>query len=454
MLRCVQRLLGAGCYEVSLGDTLGVGVASQVKGLLHYLMEAGISPSQLAGHFHDTYGQAVANVWAAYECGLRVFDSSVAGLGGCPYAPGAKGNVATEDLVYTFDQAGIQTGVNLGALVETGFWISQHLSRPNESRAGNAVAIKNKTHPILTPHSMKSRPDTDRMNWHLCDQFRSSDDIQIHQSGASIKVTLNRPRNGNALTSSMIEHLTAFFEEAANCHPRISRIAIAANGKYFCTGMDLSREKTPVSKGQSTTDAQFTRLTRLFDAVAQAPQVTIACIQGPAFGGGVGLAFVCDVRLAVTKASMKLSEVRLGLCPATISKYVAREWGLAFFREAMLSGRPVSAAELAQLGAIARLTEGPIELSDTLDEYLINLKSSAPHASTMCKELVRLAWSEAGQPAQAAGIRKLFDDMMDPTAEAAYGVGQLQRGQKQIDWDGYLGNQQSRPGLDTSRPKL
>lgn len=131
-----------GCYEISLGDTTGVGVPPMVLSLINYLKSNGIPETALAGHFHDTYGQAIANVWAAYMCGVRVFDSSVAGLGGCPYAPGAKGNLATEDLVYTMQQAGIDTGVDMASLVETGVWISSQLSVLNASRAGSAMATR------------------------------------------------------------------------------------------------------------------------------------------------------------------------------------------------------------------------------------------------------------------------------------------------------------------------
>lgn len=109
-----------GCYEVSLGDTVGTGCAADVEKLMYQLTHAGIRTGNLAGHFHDTYGQALANVWAAYQCGIRTFDSSVAGLGGCPFAPGAKGNVATEDVLYLFQQAGIQTNVDLPQLVGVG----------------------------------------------------------------------------------------------------------------------------------------------------------------------------------------------------------------------------------------------------------------------------------------------------------------------------------------------
>jgi hydroxymethylglutaryl-CoA lyase len=101
VLRIAETMLGMGCYEISLGDTIGVGTPSQVEQLLNLLLQY-IPAEKLAGHFHDTYGLAVANVVKAYEMGLRVFDSSVGGIGGCPYAKGAKGNVATEDLVYWY----------------------------------------------------------------------------------------------------------------------------------------------------------------------------------------------------------------------------------------------------------------------------------------------------------------------------------------------------------------
>jgi hydroxymethylglutaryl-CoA lyase len=94
-------MIGMGCYEISLGDTIGVGTPAQVETLLRLLLQY-IPAEKMAGHFHDTYGQAVANAVRAYDLGLRVFDSSVGGLGGCPYAKGAKGNVATEDLVYWY----------------------------------------------------------------------------------------------------------------------------------------------------------------------------------------------------------------------------------------------------------------------------------------------------------------------------------------------------------------
>lgn len=135
VLHCVRELLDMGCYEVSLGDTTGVGTPDQVASLIEYLTttrdhsDTGKAPTpvpvqRLAGHFHDTYGRAKANVLQAYLGGVRVFDSSVAGLGGCPFAPGARGNVATEEIVALFHRLGVETGVNPKRIRAVGKWIS------------------------------------------------------------------------------------------------------------------------------------------------------------------------------------------------------------------------------------------------------------------------------------------------------------------------------------------
>ena len=433
-----------GCYEISLGDTLGVGVASDVVLLLESLEKGGISKDILAGHFHDTYGQALANVWAAYQCGIRVFDSSVAGLGGCPYAPGAKGNVATEDVVYMFQQAGIKTGVNLAKLVEVGVWISEQLKIENSSRAGKALASKQKQ-TTKTPSSRAngaSLPPGASSPIHWTPHV-SHEGFDILRSGANMKVVLSRPNNGNALKATTISNLTNFFEHAAS-DSSISRIAITANGKVFCTGMDLAKGSTPVAQGPAATEAQYESLTRLFASIDSSPQVTIACVQGPAYGGGVGLAFACDIRIMAETASFTLSEVKLGLSPATISKYVVREWGAAFSREAMLSARQVSAAELQRLGKVTRVVRTEAELPQALDSYLARLKVAAPGASARSKELVRLSCLEGGQDSkQAAGIKKLFGEMMSGNEEAAFGLVQFQTGNKSVDWDAYVSRQSS-----------
>lgn len=141
VVRVSASLYRMGCYEISLGDTIGTGTPKRTKALIDACATA-MPVTALAGHFHDTYGMAVANVYAALEAGVRVFDSSVSGLGGCPYSPGATGNVATEDVVYLLSELGLQTGIDLHALVETGSFIDQALERPTGSRTAKAISAR------------------------------------------------------------------------------------------------------------------------------------------------------------------------------------------------------------------------------------------------------------------------------------------------------------------------
>ena len=130
-----------GAYEVSLGDTIGVGTAGRTKALIAAIAEQ-VPVAALAGHFHDTYGQALTNVYAAMEMGVATFDASVAGLGGCPYAKGATGNVASEDVVYLLDGLGIETGIDMTKLRIASRYISDALSRPPASRVARALAAR------------------------------------------------------------------------------------------------------------------------------------------------------------------------------------------------------------------------------------------------------------------------------------------------------------------------
>jgi hydroxymethylglutaryl-CoA lyase len=134
-----RALLELGCAELSLGDTIGTGTPGQVEKLLGAFAAAGVGPERLAVHFHDTYGQALVNTLAALRCGVTVVDASAGGLGGCPYAKSATGNLATEDLVWMLDGLGIETGVDLGSLARTSRWIAGHLGRPSPSRAVRAL---------------------------------------------------------------------------------------------------------------------------------------------------------------------------------------------------------------------------------------------------------------------------------------------------------------------------
>ncbi|MDH3632526.1 MAG: hydroxymethylglutaryl-CoA lyase [Gammaproteobacteria bacterium] len=141
VLMLAQKLFDKGCYEVSLGDTIGVGTAGQARDLVEKLSRQ-VPIQHLAAHFHDTYGQALANIHAVMQCGISVIDSSVAGLGGCPYAKGATGNVATEDVVYMLNGMGIETGVDMDKLLEAGRFISDFLGREPVSRAATALLRK------------------------------------------------------------------------------------------------------------------------------------------------------------------------------------------------------------------------------------------------------------------------------------------------------------------------
>jgi len=132
-----RELYAMGCYEVSLGDTIGTGTAGATRRLFE-VVAAQVPRDKLAGHFHDTYGQAIANIYASLLEGITVFDSSIAGLGGCPYAKGASGNVATEDVLYLLDGLGIETGIDLEALIGAGQQISSVLGRPTGSRVAKA----------------------------------------------------------------------------------------------------------------------------------------------------------------------------------------------------------------------------------------------------------------------------------------------------------------------------
>ena len=139
VVRVARRLHDLGCYEVSLGDTIGIGTPAKARAMLA-AVACEVPMAALAVHFHDTRGQALANILACLELGVAVVDASVSGTGGCPYARGASGNVATEDVVYMLHGMGIATGIDLDRLIETGRWLSTQLGRDNGSKVGKAAA--------------------------------------------------------------------------------------------------------------------------------------------------------------------------------------------------------------------------------------------------------------------------------------------------------------------------
>lgn len=136
-----EKLYQMGCYEISLGDTIGVGTVASVKNMIHAVSQR-VPMDKLAVHFHDTYGQALTNIYAALQCGVKVVDSAIAGLGGCPYAKGASGNVATEDVVYMLNGLDINTGIEFDKLLKAGWFISEKLDAAPVSKVSNAYLAK------------------------------------------------------------------------------------------------------------------------------------------------------------------------------------------------------------------------------------------------------------------------------------------------------------------------
>lgn len=141
VVQLAKRLYALGCYEISIGDTIGVANPAQVESLFRKLKKV-IPVAKLAAHFHDTRGQALANILVAYQLGVRVFDSSVGGLGGCPYAPGAAGNVSTEDVVYMFQGMGVKTGIDLPKMVAMNPWVTEKIKHPLPTKVGKVGPLK------------------------------------------------------------------------------------------------------------------------------------------------------------------------------------------------------------------------------------------------------------------------------------------------------------------------
>ncbi|KAM5374841.1 hypothetical protein ACJZ2D_006335 [Fusarium nematophilum] len=422
VLSVVKRLLAMGCYRVALGDTLGAGTPKDTQNLLEVLLRE-IPADRLAGHFHDTYGQGVANVFRAYDLGIREFDSSVAGLGGCPFAPGAKGNVATEDVVYGFEKSGISTGIDLDKLVKVGQWISNEIGIPYGSRAGEALASK------TSPAAPDTKVLKSSRSW---DEVKDTGEYRISRSGTTMKITLTRPKNGNALTDSMLEGLIAIFRKLPD-DPSIYHVVLASEGKFFCTGMDLSG-KTNTSGTSSEGSTYYSKVVDLYNAIDSVPQTTIAMVDGPCYGGGVGLTFVCDIRLASPRARWTMSEVNIGVSPAVISKYMVREWGISLAREAMLTGREVRPETLKSMGVIHAISDDNESLDRKLESCLARLEKCAPRSAATNKALARLAWCDPEGSTQEAAVRETFAKMMACGSEGEHGIKQFQNKIKDFSW--------------------
>lgn len=141
VVHVAKRFAAMGCHEIDIADTIGVGTPNQVRKVMQAVTQV-IDPARISGHFHDTYGQSLANILASLEVGISIFHTSVSGLGGCPYAKGATGNVATEDVLYMLRGMDIATGIDFDSVVDIGQWMSAQLDRKSGSRAGNAITAK------------------------------------------------------------------------------------------------------------------------------------------------------------------------------------------------------------------------------------------------------------------------------------------------------------------------
>lgn len=385
-----------GCYEVSLGDTTGAGTPAKVATLIRYLEKNGVPVSRLAGHFHDTYGQAVANVLQAYICGIRVFDASVGGLGGCPFAPGARGNVATEDVVLMFQNAGIQTGINLTELVATGDWINQQVRRSSDSVRSNVSLdtldiLQRESQPRDKELRLPSfRPISMKHMKASLTRVKHADKIRFLQNeSGDLKIILNRPNRGNMLTASMITQMIKCLKTYHN-NSSVARIIITGTGSYFCAGVNLKRsdsEKRASKPGAAERNTSFDPLAQLFDMIDQYPKPVIACINGHACGAGVALAFACDERIMVQTATINLiPKNEKNILTDLMTRYFSsattkeqEEW------PRKLSARPISGSELQILGLVTEIAEGKKDMQTKLESYLCVKDTSGRRFGSLTK---------------------------------------------------------------------
>ncbi|KAK4499756.1 hypothetical protein PRZ48_007942 [Zasmidium cellare] len=262
---------------------------------------------------------------------------------------------------------------------------------------------------------------------------RDGENLHLNRRGVDLRIVLTRSKKGNVLTKKMVQELTGIYNQAAKDHT-IFRISLTAEGKYFCAGMDLGAEGGVLDDDREAKQRQWHVLQDLFEAIDTSPKVTIALINGPAFGAGIGLAFACDIRIATDKTTFNVSEAKVGLAPAVIMKWVLREWGLARGREAMLTARPVKAGELERAGVVHAVVHDAPELDAAFERYLDYLEVCGPEALAAIKRIVRLPDSE-----REASIKTTYDAMMEPSPEARQGV-QSFHAKTSADWRAFYVN--------------
>ncbi|KAM0754437.1 ClpP/crotonase [Meredithblackwellia eburnea MCA 4105] len=245
----------------------------------------------------------------------------------------------------------------------------------------------------------------------------------------SATLTLNNPSKGNSLgpelQDTFLNHLDRLSKD-----DEVHSVIITGNGKFFCTGMNLGADGSSTS---GDAEAAWDGGKEFFEAINNFPKPTIALINGPCYGGGNGLAFACDIRIAVDSAIFVLSEAKLGLVPALISKYLIREWGPSLSRYAMLTTTPITASLLHSHGAILSIHSSLPRATTAAQEVAKALLGSSPTAMKRVKEIVReTEGGDIGEKERKEGFR----EMMAPSEEALEGIGAWRKGKK-ADWIGF-----------------
>jgi hydroxymethylglutaryl-CoA lyase len=262
--------------------------------------------------------------------------------------------------------------------------------------------------------------------------------VLSHIDGSTLYLTLNNAAKANSMSADMVDGIIRSFESVKE-NDQITAIVLTGAGKFFCTGMDLSVPgRQPLS--QNTPQKQYETAIRLFESISNSPKTTIALVNGPCYGGGNGIAFACDIRIVVESATFTLSEVRRGLSPATISRYIVREWGTGLAREAMVTGRGVKPAELRAFGAVHYVVKDLEKGKRRLGEVLEGLRACAPRAIYQSKRLVNAVYEENSLESGKV-IQDVFLDMTRPSEEFKYGASQFQKGVRVVDWPAWYASE-------------
>ena len=259
---------------------------------------------------------------------------------------------------------------------------------------------------------------------------------------STLYLTLNNPTKANSMSANLVSSLQRALDSAYHDN-RVRTVVFTASGKFFCTGMDFSSDGDSMAEhSPELHDQRYRDAVKLYETISGCPKTTIALVNGPCYGGGNGIVFACDIRIVVRSTKFVLSEVTRGLSPATISRYIVREWGTSLAREAMITGRMVEPEELKAFGAVQHIVEDIDEGRRRLAATLENLRVCAPRAITQSKRLVNAVYEENSSESGKI-IQDVFMDMTRPSEEAAHGILQFRKGIRTIDWSTWYRSKKS-----------